>query len=108
MEKASLLISLNTITNGNPSSERLLGRMEGYLNAGFIIDQDDLASILSHHSYNLTDLKSLGKLAGDGIKTGTLLEPDDLPHLGLRTASFCLIADLCINMELESKSDSVV
>jgi hypothetical protein len=90
--RISKLISYNELTRDNPSKERMLGRLEAYLQTGVVIDQDDLNRVTEEYKFSKKDYKNLICLAEIGVMEGLVQEPGNLENYGKRVGCFGLLS----------------
>jgi hypothetical protein len=95
----SKLVSYAELTSGNPSKERVLGRLEAYVQTGVVIDQDDLMAVAEEYKFSRDDYKHLAPLANTGVIEGLVQEPDNIPNYGSRIGCF---TSLCLEATEEN------
>lgn len=91
--RISRIVSYDELTSGNPEKERMLGRLEAYLQTGVIIDQEDLIKVVDEYQFSSEEYKHLVPLAQTGIIEGLVQEPDNMEHYGMRTGCFASLAN---------------
>lgn len=79
-------ISAKDILDGNPSKERILGRLEAYLTTGVLIETEELEEVFAQYPLTKEEFRYLGTLIQQGINEGLVQEPGNLAHLGIRAA----------------------
>lgn len=81
-------IDRETLLDGNPSQERMYGRLEAYLQTGVVIDPEDLKDVVNQYEFTAEQIKNLTLLSHIGLKEGLVQEPDDMRHYGCRIGCF--------------------
>ena len=80
-------VSAIDITKGDPSRERVLGRLETFLSTGVIIDPEEFEKVAQRYQLTRTELSQLGAIyMREGLNEGTVQEPGNLVNLGRRLA----------------------
>lgn len=80
-------LSIDTLLEGQPSKEKLLERLEAYLEAGTLIDALDLMKVGELYNFTKDDYARLVMPANRGLIRGTKLEPANkysLVHMAQR------------------------
>ena len=91
--RISRIIPYQELTSGDPSKERMLGRLEAYLQTGVVIDHDDLIKVIDEYKFSPEEYAHLVPLAQTGIIEGLVQEPDNLEHYGMRMKCFSSLAN---------------
>ena len=91
--KISRIVSYQELASGSPSKERMLGRLEAYLQTGVVIDQDDLIRVVDEYQFLPEEYSHLVLLTQTGIIEGLVQEPDNIEHYGMRLGSFSSLAN---------------
>lgn len=84
--RVSRRVSYKELTDGNPSKERMAGRLEAYLQTGVIIDSDDLMKVIGEYEFSPEEYKHLIPLSEIGVIEGLVQEPNNMVHYGERMA----------------------
>ena len=90
--RISRIVSYNELTEGIPGKERMLGRLESYLQTGVVIDQDDLIKVIDEYKFSPEEYAHLVPIAQTGIIEGLVQEPDNMEHYGMRMKCFSSLA----------------
>ena len=90
--RISRVVPYNELTAGSPSKEKMLGRLEAYLQTGVVLDQDDLLRVIGDYQISPEEYSHLVPLAQTGIIEGLVQEPDNMEHYGMRVGCFSSLA----------------
>lgn len=82
--EVSRLVSYEQLTDGNPSRERMLGRLEAFLQTGVVIDEDDLMRVTEEYGFGPEEYGALALISSTGVREGNLQEPGNVAHMGAR------------------------
>lgn len=95
--RVSREISKELLLEGNPSQERMYGRLEAYLQTGVVIDPEDLKSVVNQYDFTPEQLKNLALLSKVGLEEGLIQEPDNMRHYGCRLGCFAVLSEKYIS-----------
>jgi hypothetical protein len=90
--KISREINTNILLEGNPTKERMYGRLEAYLQTGVVIDSLDLMEVVKKYQFSPEEIKNLALISLTGLKEGLVQEPDNMRHYGVRTDCFAMLS----------------
>jgi len=90
--EVSKVITYDDLIAGNPSRERMMGRLEAWLPTGVVIDPYDLMAVIREYNFSSEECEPLVNLAITGVAEGIVQEPGDIRHYGLRMASYVSLA----------------
>ncbi len=92
-DRISRLLSYDELIAGSPSKERIMGRLEAYLQTGVVIDQYDLIKVIQEYNFSPKEYRHLVPLAHVGLIEGLIQEPDNMPHYAERLGCFSSLAN---------------
>ncbi|MEA3329974.1 MAG: hypothetical protein U9Q06_04495 [Nanoarchaeota archaeon] len=95
--RISRLISYDELTVRTPSKERMMGRLEAYLQTGAVIDPEDLMRTIQEYGFSPEEYQHLIPLAQTGVIEGLVQEPDNMQHYGERIGCFSSLANKFFN-----------
>ncbi len=96
--KISREITIENLLEGDPTKDRMYGRLEAYLQTGVLIDQNDLMKIVEQYELTVDEINNLAKISHIGITEGMIQEPDNVRNLGVRTGCFSALSERYFEM----------